>query len=253
MVARKCATKFSVVKFFDQFKQKYDSNEHPCISAMKYFRPQLAPWKEHDEFRLSVHSSNESNFGWGSVNQLGLFHTYDHRPVLSYAVAGGSSNGVSSYQIQAESLSEAFTLMINSPQRAEVYYNNYPIGYITADFAAHDLNGVIVLKVAPTFLNIIGTEISCYAPAEFQFASGVNGGYNISPRADLPLNRDTLIERYAMGVPKSAGIHDYERRWMIAMWILLRVGPWSSEIFPTTWTERQYWSDFIPDFTLGID
>lgn len=247
-MARKCGIKFSAVKFFDQFKQKYDPNEHPCISAMKFFRPQLQEWKIHDEFRLSVFGKTESSFGWGSIQQLGIFLTFDHRPILAYASAGGegSSYGSISRQIQAESLTESFTFIINSNERADVYYNNYPIGFITPDLTAFDLKGVVVMRVHPTYVGNFRNEISCFAPAHFHFASGINGGYNIPPHYSHPLNRDSLVERYAMGIPRGTNIHDYERRWMMAMWIFLRLGPWSSELFPTAFFEDFDWTGFLP-------
>lgn len=233
-------------KFFDRFKSKHDGTLHPCLAAMKHFRPQLSEWKERDEYRLSVSGPTESTFGWGSVERLGLVQTVDRRTVFCYASAGGSTHGQISRQIQAESLHEAFTVMINSNERAEVYYNNYPIGFITPDFSALDLNGNIVMRVTPTSTGL-GNGFSCYAPAPFQFASGAHGGFNLPAFANQPLTGDTLIDRYAMGVPKSVSLHDYERRWMIAMWIFLRIGPWSSEEFPTKWYESWSW-DPIPYF-----
>lgn len=236
--------------FFDRFKPKHDGTLPACLAAMNHFRPLLAEWKEHDEFRLSLEAAPESNFGWGSsMARLGIIHSTDKRPLLAYACTHGEGNGSRNFQMQAETLNESLTFMMRNNTYVEVYYLNYPIGSITTDFCAFDLNGTMVMKCRPCNPSAIGTGYSAIGPAPFVFASGINGWYNIPPHGNHVADRDAFIRSRAIGISKNHMPHDYERRWMIAMWLFLRVGPWTVDEWPTGFfNDNDMWLDFfIPD------
>lgn len=222
---------------------------------MDFFRPQLAEWKEHDEVRLSLAIKHSEGFGWGSVTGLGIIHSLDNRPLLAYALAGGTNMNVASYQLQAETLNETFTFMVNEHTYAEVYYRNYPIGRITRDFFAYDLQGNIVMRCTPVNMNPLGDAagpVSSVLPAPFQFASGKHGWYNIPLTNQNDYDLRAVEQCRAMGVLGKEPLHDYERRWLIAMWIFLFVGPWS-----TPAVREDMWGSFdpVPDniFDLLLD
>lgn len=217
--------------FLGQFKQKHDGSQHPCLAAMKHFRPKLSRWQDLDELRLSLHAETESNFGWGSVSNLGIITSLDNRPLLSYALAGGSNmNYQGTYQLQAETTSEEFTFVVVARDRADVYYKNYPIGFINPVFTAFDLQGNIVLRCATYEASLLSDYDGGAAnmPAQFQFSSGCRGWYNIPSGPQCKNSPNDYPYCRAMGV-SFGQLHDYERRWMIALWIFLRVGPWSRE------------------------
>lgn len=217
---------------------------------MDFFRPQLSPWKEHDEYRLSIACKTESSFGWGSVADLGIVCAQDLRPLLSYAVTHRAGHGSGVFQMQAETVNESFTFMMRNNEFVEVYYRNYPIGTITTDFFAHDLNGNVVAKCMPGGTGAgLGVCHSAIGPARFEFASGMNGWFNIPPNGNYPASRNEFIRCRAIGINSRQWPNDYERRWIIALWIFLRIGPWTHEEWPTGMFDN-FWDDIIGDILI---
>jgi hypothetical protein len=236
--------------FFDRFKSKHDGTKHPCLAAMDFFRPKLSAWNPNDEYRLSLRCEHESSFGWGSLDLLGIAYSHEGRPLLAYACTHRAGYGSGDFQMQAETLGEAFTFIMRNNSFVEVYYLNHPIGSITPDFFAHDLNGVVVMKCTPSNASQgVGVVHSAIGPAPFEFASGLRGWYNIPPRGNYPADRLEFSTCRAIGIHKNSSPHDYERRWMIAMWIFLRVGPWTREEWPEGIFEN-FWDDILIDIFL---
>lgn len=242
------------MSWFDQFKRKYDPSKNPLAAAIEHFHPQLSEWQAHDEWRLSMSVFRESSFGWGGLDQLGMFLTKDQRTIASFASSGTSNLGEIRFEMLVSTRKESFSYVNSDNSNLLVYYGNTLIGRINDSFQVFNTQNQMIMhldtvQMAKSSGQIFGLPFNAIGPAPFRFYTGLCGWFNIPPRKKLMNSYGVLVEGQAMSVIGRTP-EPYERMWMLAVYFLLRLGTgWlSHEVFVTTAGEDV--SDFILDSLL---
>ncbi|MGL4597607.1 MAG: hypothetical protein ACRCYO_08770, partial [Bacteroidia bacterium] len=182
------------MSFFDKFKRKYDRNKDPLKEAVAFLQPQLAAWQLYDECRLSLARFQESNFGWGSVTDLGFLYAQDERPLLSYVKSNAAGYTYEAFRLAVTTSREQFFFERIQTDATKVFYGGQPIGWISRDLQAFNMQGQSVFMAGP-----VPDELDARAPMRFACAHGVQGWFNLPPmQANITDHRMHLIHSRAI-------------------------------------------------------
>jgi hypothetical protein len=122
---------------------------------------------------------------------------------------------------------EPFFFERSQTTATKVFYGGQPIGWITRELQAFDMQGRFVFSAGP-----IPDELDAEAPLRFACVLGVQGWFNLPPTQSsedrfLHALHSRAIARFAGDIPKP-----YELMWIMAMYFYAAFGP-DSLLFTT--------------------